>query len=80
MKAQDALKDSRFRKYLDIQIKGFIDAAMEKSGKEKPNPSNDFPLTYENKELNSAVNRMRLGGEMFASGFDFYVSRTQGDK
>lgn len=79
MKATEALKDERFRKYLDMQAKGFIDNAMAKSGKDKPTPLTEFPLSYENKELNSAVNRMRLGGELFAQAFDLYVERTQGE-
>lgn len=79
MKATEALKDERFRKYLDMQAKGFIDEALSKASKEKPKPLTEFPLSYENKELNSAVNRMRLGGELFAQAFDLYLERTQGE-
>lgn len=78
MKAIEVLKDERFRKYLDMQIKGFIDASMANAEREIPKPSVEFPLAYKNKQLNSAVQRMRKGAELFAVGYDLFIERTGG--
>lgn len=74
--ATEASKDERFRKYLDMQVKGFIDGAMSKANKPIPIPKTEFPLFYDNKELDRSVSRIKLGFDLFTSAYDLYVLRT----
>lgn len=76
MKAIDALKDERFRQYLDSLIKGFIDESMASVNKPIPTPKTENPLFYDNKELDRSVSRIKRGFDLFAPAYDIYVQRT----
>lgn len=73
MSAYEALKDQNFKERLDMLIKGYIEKKFKDDGREAPVATSWTPLTYQNAELQKAVDRLRKGGDLALFAYDKYT-------
>lgn len=75
MSAYKLLENENFRESLDMMIKSYIDKQFREIEKPIPIPSCLTPLSYENKELQKAVTRLRKGGEIALYAHDVFIKK-----
>lgn len=75
MSAFKLLEDPHFKEALDMMIKQYIDKQFKEDGRDAPIATSWTPLTYQNAELQKAVDRLRKGGEIALYAHDVYKSR-----